>query len=118
MESARHRVTAAAELAAGVQDGEDHLDSRLILRLVEIDRNAATVVDDPHSTVFEHGDQDGVAVSGESLVDRIIHDLVDEVVKTAGAGGADIHAWALAYRLETLKHLDLICSVAVFRLRI
>ena len=51
VQTAGDRVAAAAELAAGVQDGEDDLDGRLLLDLVDVDRDAAAVVDDAHAAV-------------------------------------------------------------------
>ena len=47
-----------------------------------------------------------VAVAGQRLVDGVVHDLPDQVVQAALAGGADVHAGALADRLEPLEHLD------------
>ena len=49
-----------------------------------------------------------VAVAGEGLVDRVVDDLVDEVVEAARAGGTDVHAGPLADRLEALKDLDIL----------
>ena len=56
-----------------------------------------------------------VAVAGERLVDGVVDDLVDEVVQTARAGRADVHAGALANRFESLEHLDLVRAVRVVR---
>ena len=50
VQTAGHRVGAAAELAAGVQDGEHDLDGRLLFLLVDVDRDAAAVVDDPNAS--------------------------------------------------------------------
>jgi len=45
-------------------------------------------------------------VAGQGLVDRVVDDLPDQVVQAALAGGPDVHARALADRLEPLEHLD------------
>src|SRR5690606_13881142 len=86
------RVPAAAELAAGVQHGEDDLDGGLALGLDDVDRDAAPVVDDADPAVGEEGDLDQVAVAGERFVDGVVHDLVDEVVQTPLARRSDVHA--------------------------
>ena len=57
---------------------------------------------------------DVVAVTGERLVDGVVDDLVDEMVKSADTGRADVHAGALANRLETLEDGDVVGAVAVF----
>ena len=55
--------------------------------------------------VERHGDAVGMA--GQRLVDGVVDHLVDHVVQ-AGAviGVADIHARALAHRVEALENLD------------
>ena len=113
MQTARHGVSAAAELAAGVQHGEDDLDRGLALGAVDVDGDTATVVDDAHGAVGKDRDIDRVAVSGERLIDRVVDDLVHQVVESARARRADVHTGAFAYRLETLENLDLIRAVRV-----
>ena len=51
-------------------------------------------------------DVDRVAVAGQRLVDRVVHDLPDQVVQAALAGRADVHAGPLADRLEALQDGD------------
>ena len=51
-------------------------------------------------------DVDPGGVAGHRLVDRVVDDLPDEVVQAAGVGRADVHARALADRLEPLEDLD------------
>ena len=99
-------ATALAELAAGVQDGQHHLGGRPLLLLVHVDRDAAAVVGDRDAVVRMQLDAHRVAEAGQRLVDRVVHDLVDEVVEAALAGGADVHAGPLADRLEALEDGD------------
>ena len=51
VEAAGDRVTAASELAAGVQDREHDLDCGILLGRVDVDRDAAAVVDDSQSAI-------------------------------------------------------------------
>ena len=46
---------------------------------------------------------DGVRGAGERLVDAVVDDLPQALHETAGVGGADVHARALAHRLEPLE---------------
>ncbi len=77
VEAAGDRVSAAAELSAGVQDGQHDLDGRLLLHRVDVDRDAATVVDHAHSAVRQDRHLDVVGVAGKSLIDRVVDDFVD-----------------------------------------
>ncbi len=101
-----------AELAARVEDREDDLGRRAPLLLHDVDRDAATVVGDGDAVVRVDGDLDRRRLTGERLVDRVVHDLVDEMVQTTYTGRADVHARALAHRLEALEHGDVLRAVA------
>ncbi len=51
---------------------------------------------------------DPAAVPGESLVDRVVDDFVDEVVKPPRAGRSDVHARPLAHRIQAFENLDIL----------
>ena len=114
VEAAGDLVAAAvAELAAGVKDGEDDLGGGPPLLLEDADRDAAAVVDDGDRVVGMDRHLDRVAVPGQRLVDGVVDDLVDEVMKATHPGRADVHAGALADRLEALEDGDVLRSVTV-----
>ena len=54
-----------------------------------------------------------IAVSRESLVDRVVDDLIDQVMKPRRTGRTDVHGGPLADRLETFENLDLVGAVVV-----
>ena len=56
-----------------------------------------------------------VTVTGQSLIDGVIHDLVHQMVQTPLAGRADIHTGALAHSLQTFQDLDLAGVVFMVR---
>ena len=79
-----------------------HLDGGLLLHRVHVDRDAAAVVGDADAAVVLQHHVDAGGVARHRLVDRVVHDLLDQVVQTALTGGADVHAGPLADRLEAL----------------
>ena len=54
------------------------------------------------------GDVDLIAVPGERLVDRVVDDLVDEMVQPGRAGRPMYMAGPLADRLQPFEDLDLV----------
>jgi hypothetical protein len=106
VQAAGDRVGVAVELAAGVQNGHDDLDGGPLLDRVHADRDSAAVVDHPDPAVVLQHDLDARGVAGHRLVDGVVHDLPDQVVQPALAGGSDVHAGALAHRLQPLENRD------------
>ena len=107
VEAAGDLVSLAAELAAGVEHREHDLGRGLVGILgVRVDRDAAAVVDDPAATVGQQGDVDPVRVAGQGLVDRVVDDLVYEVMEAGRTGRADVHTGPLTDRLKTFENGD------------
>ena len=70
---------------------------------MDIDRNAAAVVDHRDRFVRVDRDADFLAVAGERFVDGVVDDFENHVVE-AGAviGVADVHSGPLSDRFEAL----------------
>ena len=56
-------------------------------------------------------DVDLIAVAGQRFVDRVVDDLVDEVMQARRTGRADVHRRPLAHGLEPFENLDLVGAV-------
>ena len=113
VEAAGDLVAAAAELAAGVEDGVHHLQGGPPGLGLDVHGDAAAVVGDSDDIAVQNLHGDGVAVPGQGLVDGVVHDLIHQVVETGGRGGADVHARSLADRLQPLQDLNLGRAVLV-----
>jgi hypothetical protein len=94
-----------------VQDGEHDLSRGPVLLLHDPHGDTAAVVRDGDRVVGVDRDRHRVGLAGERLVDRVVHHLVDQVVQTADPRRSDVHAGALAYRLEALQHGDVLRAV-------
>ena len=117
VQAAAHRVVLVAEFPARVQRGEDQLEGRLLVLLVDVDRDAAAVVDDGRApVVLVEVDLDGVGVPVDGLVDRVVDDLPEQVVIAVLRRVPDVHRGALTHRLEALEDGDLLRRVTSHRL--
>src|SRR5438034_740393 len=76
--------------------------------------DAATVVGYRDRIVYMNNDLDRVAEAGQGFVDRIVDDLIDQMMQTDLTGRADIHRRALSDRVAALKHRDRIGTVFNF----
>ena len=113
VKAAGNLVALASELAACVQDREHNLGGRkVVVLLVPIDRDAAAVVPDLDTAVGHDPNIDAVAVAGHGLIDRIVDDLPDEVVKPGRSRRTDVHTGSLANGLQAFENLDVAGVVA------
>ena len=98
-------VAAAAELAAGVQDRVDDLQRILARRVLADGHPPAVVLDDDHAIRLDR-DVDRGRVARHGLVDRVVHDLPDEVMEPAIVRGADVHPRPATDSLQPFQDLD------------
>ena len=110
-ETNAYHIAATAELTAGVEHGEYNLQRRLAGLGLDLHGNAAAIVGNGDGVTGVDGHGDIFAVSGQCLVDGVVHDLVNEVVQTRGRGGTDIHTGALADSFQTFQNLNLLRAV-------
>lgn len=115
MQAAGHLIAGilAAELAAGMEHGVHDGDSRDAQLGLDVHGDAAAVVRNFDDVAGLDGDFDVGAVAGQSFVDGVIYDLIDQVVQAGGAGGTDVHTGALAHGFQAFQDLDLCAAVGV-----
>src|SRR6266849_6161930 len=111
MQARRDLVATPAELAAGVESCENKLEGREPLFLVDVDRDAATVVVDLDAAVREKGDDDPGCVPRQRLVNGVVDDLVDQVMQAFRGRRSDVHARTPPDMLPALEDLDLLGGV-------
>ncbi len=81
--------------------------SALVPRLgVDVHRDAPAVVGDRDRAVGVDRHVDVPAVAGHRLVDRVVHDLVDQVMQPARRRVADVHPGPQPDRLDPFEHPD------------
>ena len=114
VQAARDLVGILVELPARMELGHDDLGGRDAFARVDVDRDAAAVIGHGHRTVGVQRHRHFRCVTGQRLVDGVVHHLVDHVVQArAVIGIADIHAGPLAHRIEALEHLDGIRAIGI-----
>ncbi len=120
VQTTRNLVRVLVEFAAGMQFREHDLRRRTlrihVVVVLDARWNPAPVVANRARAIGIERHLTRVRVSGQNLVDGVIDDFVDHVVQTRPIVGiADVHAGALAYRIQALQHLDAVGTVVVHR---
>ena len=107
VQPARGAIDLGAELAAGMQRGQDHLERRAVGELgMRVDRDAAAVVAHRQRAVGLQAHLDPAGVAGDRLVHGVVEQLRREMMQRALVGAADEHAGAAAHRLQAFEDLD------------
>jgi hypothetical protein len=96
-----------------VQGGQDHFKRGLVLTFHDVHRDAAAVVLDAGAAVGVHLHRDAVGVAGHHLVDRVVDDLIHQVVQSRLAGRTDVHRRPVAHTFEALEHLNVFAGVRI-----
>ena len=113
VEAAGHLVGVVVELAAGVKHGHHDFDRRDAEFLVDVDRDAASVIADADAVVREDGHGNLAGESGERFVDTVVDDFIHQVVQAALGRVADVHAGTLADGFQAVEDGDLVRGIVV-----
>ena len=111
VQAAGDLITAAAELAAGMEHGIHDLQSRAPGLGLDVHGDTTAVVGDGDGVAGIDGHGNMLTVSCQRFVNGVIHDLIDQVVQTGGGGRADIHTGSFPHRFQTLQNLNLLRAV-------
>ncbi len=78
---------------------------------MDFHRDAGAVINHPHRPVGQEGHLNLVGVAVHRLIARVVENLHQQVMEAVGAGRADVHAGALAHRLQAFQNLDIISPI-------
>ena len=99
VQTARHLVAVLVELTTSVQYGHYHLQRALLLFWVNIHRNTTTVILYGDRVILVDDHFDIATETCQCLVNRVIHHLIYQVVKTLLRDIANIHRRAFTHCL-------------------
>ena len=112
MQTTGNLVGIVVEFTAGVQHGHDDFSRRTTFAFVPIDRYTAAIVNHGNGFIGMDFDLDRVAVTGQGLVDGIIHHLEHHMVQAGTVIGiANVHSRAFANGIQTLENFNIIRRV-------
>ena len=114
MEAAGDLVAAVAEFAAGMEDGIHHFHRGNTHFMVNPHRNATAVVPHGDHIVLFNGHFDMGTVTGQRLVDGVVHDFINQVMQAPLGCGADVHTRPFPHRFQAFQHLYLTFVISGF----
>ena len=104
VQTARYLVAGIVKLAAGMQLGHDHLNSRHAFLGMNIHRNAAAIVAHGNAVVSVQNDGNPRTVASHGFVNGVVHHFVNKVVQATRVRGANVHGRALAHGREPFQN--------------
>ena len=107
VQTARCLVSIARKLTACVQRAQDDLKRGFVREFgVRINRDTAPVVTDHDGVIREQFHLDAGGMTSHRLIHGVVEHLGHKVMQSALIRAADIHAGALAHRLQAFENLD------------
>ncbi len=111
MQTAGDFIAAAIKFTARVEGGHHQLQGRPLLGRMLGHRNTTAIIHNSHAVIFMDRDLNFITRSSQCFVDRVIDDLVYQVMERFDIRTANIHARTAANRLQTFQHLNVFCFI-------
>ena len=83
---------------------EDNLNAGQTSLRLNIDRNTTSLVADFNTVVFVKLNLNGVAVTAQRLIDRVVNDFPETVHETTRVGRTDIHTGTLTDSFQSFQN--------------
>src|SRR5215510_12934766 len=109
-------VRSFIELTTCVELGKHNFCGGDFFRLMNVHRNSTTIVDHRDAIIDVNRDINLVAITGQSLVNGVVHTFIHEMMKSPFTGVTDVHSGALSDRFQPFQNFYVIRSI-VGRLR-
>ena len=113
MQTTGYLISAATKLSACVKNSKHHLYCRFIGLVINADRNTSSIINYGNRIIFFNCHINFCAITCQSLIDRVIHNLIYQMMKTTDRCTAYIHTRSFTNCFQSLQNLDLICSIFV-----
>lgn len=97
-----------------MQNGQHDLCRRPLLFGMHPRGYSPAIVGDSHGTVRMNRDVNLGTMTGQGLIDTVVHKFVHQVVKPVDSGTADIHARSDPDRFQAFQYADMFRGVFFF----
>ena len=104
-------VPSASKFTAGMKNGKYYFYSRNPCFMIDSYRNTTSVIYNCDRVVRINNYLNLCTKSCQCFINRIIYNLINQMMKTSAGCTSDIHTWSLSYGFQTFQNLDLIRSV-------
>jgi hypothetical protein len=108
VKATRYFIVLLVEFSSGMELGHHQLESRNPLHGVNSYGNASAIVFYADNIVLLENYEDIGTVTCQGFVDRIINNLINEMMQTVDACRADVHAGPFSNGLEPFEYLNAI----------
>ena len=111
VQSSGYLVPSTAEFTTGMQDCKYNLNCRKSCLMVDSYRNSTPIVCDRYRIVFVNVYLNFITISGQSLIHRIIYNLINQMMKSSDGSAANVHTRSFSYGFQSFQNLNLVRSV-------
>src|SRR5699024_8473882 len=94
-----------------MENGKNHFYGRNSRLMVDSDGNTTPVVNHGDRIILVYRHMNIITKSCQSFINRIVDNLIYKMMQSSAGCTSDIHTRSFSDRLQTLKNLNLICSI-------
>ena len=111
MQAAGNLISATAEFTTGMQHSKYNFQCRLTCLRLDVYGDTTTIIGNGNRVTGIDGHSNIFTVSGQSFVNGIIHNFIDQVVQTGRRSRSDIHTGSFSDCFQTFQNLDLLSAI-------
>ena len=111
MKTTGYLIASTAEFTAGMKDGKYNFHRWKTRLMVDTYRNTTSIICNCDRIILVDIHNNLIAISCQSLIHRIVHDLIDKMMESSDRGAAYIHSGSFPYGFQAFQYLNLIRSI-------
>ena len=111
VKTSRNFVRIFIKLTSGSNFGHYNLQCRFLFFLVKIDRNTTPIIHNFYGVSFFYRDSYRITISCQSLIDRVIHDFINQMVETSDPYITNVHRRTHTNVLHSFQCLNTTCCI-------
>ena len=109
VQPSRNRIRLIIKLTSSMQLRNNNFHRRSFVNRMKIDRHPPTVVANRHRAILINPNINHRTNSRHVLINGIIHNLINKMMKPILISRTNIHARPLSNRLETFQNSNILC---------
>src|SRR5210317_320365 len=113
MQPSGNFIRMIVKFTTGMKFCHNHFNSRYFFLFMDTYRNSAPVIRHTDTVIRVNDHLNLAAKTSHGFIDTVVHNLVNQVVKSGNIDIAYIHGWSLTNGFQPLKHFNIVFGIII-----